>query len=56
LVLSRGKNIWIKNIFILEMEQIELNIQDFIMATRPNIYRNKKKYNRKNKHKNIKND
>jgi hypothetical protein len=38
------------------MEQIELTIQEFIMATRPNIYRNKKKYNRKNKHKNIKND
>ena len=38
------------------MERIELTIQEFRMATRPNIYCNKKKYNRKNKHKKNKND
>jgi hypothetical protein len=34
------------------MKKIELTIQEIRMATRPNIYRNKKKYYRKNKHKN----
>lgn len=34
------------------MKKIEVTIQEIRMATRPNIYRNKKKYTRKNKHKN----
>lgn len=34
------------------MKTIEITQQEIIMATRPNIYRNKKKYTRKSKHKN----
>lgn len=34
------------------MKTIEITIQEIIMATRPNIYKNKKKYTRKEKHKN----
>lgn len=34
------------------MKTIEITQQEIRMATRPNIYRNKKKYNRKSKHKN----
>lgn len=37
------------------MKTIEITQQELRMATRPNIYRNKKKYFRKNKHKNIEN-
>lgn len=34
------------------MKKIEITIQEIRMATRPNIYRNKKRYFRKEKHKN----
>jgi hypothetical protein len=34
----------------MKMKQIELTIQEIRMATRPNIYKNKKKYSRKDKH------
>ncbi len=34
------------------MKTIEITQQEIRMATRPNVYRNKKKYTRKNKHKN----
>ena len=34
------------------MKTIEITQQEIRMATRPNIYRNKKKYTRKSKHKN----
>jgi hypothetical protein len=34
------------------MKTIEITIQEIKMATRPNIYKNKKKYYRKDKHKN----
>lgn len=34
------------------MKKIEVTIQEIRMATRPNIYKNRKKYNRKTKHKN----
>lgn len=34
------------------MKKIEVTIQEIRMATRPNIYKNRKKYNRKSKHKN----
>jgi hypothetical protein len=34
------------------MEKIQITYQEIKMATRPNIYRNKKKYTRKSKHKN----
>jgi hypothetical protein len=33
------------------MKTIELTQTEILMATRPNIYRNKKKYYRKDKHK-----
>jgi hypothetical protein len=33
------------------MEKIEITIQEIRMATRPNVYKNKKKYTRKDKHK-----
>lgn len=32
------------------MKTIEVTIQEIRMATRPNIYKNKKKYTRKEKH------
>jgi hypothetical protein len=38
------------------MKTVELTLQEIQMATRPNVYRNKKKYNRKSKHKNQKYD
>lgn len=34
------------------MKTIEVTLEEIKMATRPNVYRNKKKYTRKNKHKN----
>jgi hypothetical protein len=33
------------------MKTIEVTIQEIRMATRPNVYRNRKKYTRKDKHK-----
>ncbi len=33
------------------MQTIEITIQELQMATRPNVYRNKKTYTRKSKHK-----
>ena len=32
------------------MKTIEVTLQELRMATRPNVYRNLKKYNRKQKH------
>jgi hypothetical protein len=37
------------------MKTIEVTIQEIRMATRPNVYRNRKKYTRKKKHKNEEN-
>lgn len=34
------------------LEKITVTQQEIWMATRPNVYRNKKKYTRKSKHKN----
>ena len=34
------------------MKTIEITQEEIKMATRPNVYRNKKKYTRKDKHKN----
>lgn len=34
------------------MKTVELTYHEIKMATRPNVYRNRKKYNRKEKHKN----
>jgi hypothetical protein len=34
------------------MKAIEVTLQEMRMATRPNVYKNKKKYTRKDKHKN----
>ena len=33
------------------MKTVELTLQEIQMATRPNIYKNRKSYNRKRKHK-----
>lgn len=33
------------------MKTIEVTLEEIKMATRPNVYRNRKKYSRKNKHK-----
>ena len=33
------------------MKTIQVTLQEIRMATRPNIYKNKKKYTRKEKHK-----
>lgn len=38
--------------YICDMKTIEVTYQEIKMATRPNIYRNRKKYTRKEKHKN----
>jgi hypothetical protein len=35
------------------MKTIVVTQEEIIKATRPNIYRNRKKYTRKNKHRNI---
>ena len=35
-----------------KMKTIEITQEEIRMATRPNVYRNKKKYTRKDKHKN----
>ena len=35
------------------MEKIEVTIQEIQMATRPNVYKNRKKYTRKEKHKKV---
>ena len=34
-----------------KLEQVELTLQEWRAATRPNVYRNRKKYTRKKKHK-----
>jgi hypothetical protein len=36
------------------MKTIVMTLQEIRMATRPNIYKNRKKYTRKDKHKKIK--
>jgi len=36
----------------MKLEKITVTQQEIFMATRPNVYRNKKKYTRKDKHKN----
>ena len=33
------------------MQSIQITVQELQMATRPNVYRNKKTYTRKEKHK-----
>lgn len=35
-----------------KLQKIEVTLQEIRMATRPNVYKNKKKYTRKSKHKN----
>lgn len=40
---TSANNVW-------KMKKIEVTIQEIWMATRPNIYKNKKKYTRKTKH------
>lgn len=35
-----------------KLKNIEVTLEEIKMATRPNVYRNKKKYTRKSKHKN----
>jgi hypothetical protein len=38
-------------LYICYMKTIEVTYQEIKMATRPNVYRNRKKYTRKEKHK-----
>ena len=35
-----------------KIERVELTIQEWQQAARPNVYRNRKKYTRKKKHRN----
>lgn len=35
----------------MKLEKIQVTLQEIRMATRPNVYQNKKKYTRKAKHK-----
>jgi hypothetical protein len=35
-----------------KLEMIQITLEELRMATRPNVYRNKKKYTRKSKYKN----
>ena len=37
---------------LIKIKTIEIAIQELQAATRPNVYRNKKKYTRKDKHRN----
>lgn len=36
----------------MKVQQIQVTLEEIKMATRPNVYKNKKKYTRKSKHKN----
>lgn len=36
----------------MKLEKIQVTLEEIRMATRPNVYKNKKKYTRKDKHKN----
>lgn len=36
----------------MKLKKIQVTLQEIKMATRPNLYKNKKKYARKDKHKN----
>ena len=36
----------------MKLQTIQVTQQEIRMATRPNVYKNKKKYTRKSKHKN----
>jgi len=38
----------------MKMKKVKVTIKEIYEAMRPNVYRNKKKYTRKNKHKNKK--
>jgi hypothetical protein len=35
-----------------KLQVIQISLEERLMATRPNVYRNKKKYQRKTKHRN----
>ena len=37
---------------LIKLITIEITLQELQAATRPHVYRNKKKYNRKDKHRN----
>lgn len=39
-----------------KLEEVELTLEEWRMATRPNIYKNKKKYDRKRDKRNWKKD
>lgn len=38
---------------MFKMEKIKVTVEEIRQATRPNVYRNRKKYTRKTKHKKI---
>ena len=35
----------------MKVQKIQITLEEIKMATRPNVYKNKKKYTRKSKHK-----
>ena len=45
---TSANNVW----KMKKLQKIEVTIQEIRMATRPNVYVNKKKYKRKTKHNN----
>jgi hypothetical protein len=45
--------LYISTVIEREMKPIIVTQNEIKMATRPNVYRNRKKYTRKEKHKNI---
>lgn len=36
----------------MKLEKIQVTLQEIMMVTRPNVHKNRKKYTRKDKHKN----
>ena len=45
--------LYISTVIEREMKQMIVTQNEIKMATRPNVYRNRKKYTRKEKHKNL---
>jgi hypothetical protein len=41
----------LENTSNMKLQRIEVTLQEVRMSTRPNVYKNKKKYTRKSKHK-----
>jgi hypothetical protein len=52
ILLLRTSFIKIIFVYLRQMKTIEVTVQEIRMATRPNVYKNKKKYTRKDKYRN----